>query len=107
MRFFGRTLRILRVKGRSPSGKPIGEGWFHYLLLQERQAVERPEPIRGGQPVMVPDVSNLELAEAVQILNQRGLRAEPSGSGAVQRVEPSPGSEVSFGSVVHVHGSRG
>jgi stage V sporulation protein D (sporulation-specific penicillin-binding protein) len=92
----------------APKGYPYYGGWvaapvfknimqdaLHYLEVPMYKSEENDKTIEKAENVLVPDVVNLPLAEAISALNSRGLKAKVSGDGnIVWQQTPKPKTKV-------------
>lgn len=73
---------------------------LHYLEVEPDYTGEIGTPAPLGEPTLVPDVINLPVEEAEQVLRYAGLTAEIRGEGIVTDQFPGPGVRVLAGSRV-------
>ncbi len=96
----------------APQGYPYYGGWvaappFREILKDSLRYLEVPvhelsDSTKGSiEQVLVPDVVNLPLAEAISIINNRGLNVKVSGTGnIVWQQTPKPQTKINRGSQV-------
>jgi cell division protein FtsI (penicillin-binding protein 3) len=66
-----------------------------------------PIPYAGKQPRVVPDVSNLRVEVATDLLHEQGFEVERSGNGMIVGDQsPAPGTKLASGSVVRLSASQ-
>lgn len=98
----------------APQGYPYFGGWvaapvfknimqdaLHYLEVPMYKSQEDNKTLNKVENVLVPDVVNLPLAEAISLLNARGLKVKVSGSGnIVWQQTPQPRTKLQPGAQV-------
>lgn len=98
----------------APQGYPYFGGWvaapvfknimqdaLHYLEVPMYKSQENNKTLDKVEYVLVPDVVNLPLAEALSLLNARGLQSKVSGSGnIVWQQTPQPRTKLQPGAQV-------
>lgn len=98
----------------APQGYPYFGGWvaapvfknimqdaLHYLEVPMYKSQENDKTLDKVENVLVPDVVNLPLAEAISLLNARGLKVKVSGSGnVVWQQTPQPRTKLQPGAQV-------
>ncbi|MEN6350657.1 MAG: stage V sporulation protein D [Syntrophomonas sp.] len=110
-----RLLAIVVVD--APKGYPYYGGWvaapafkelikdsFHYLEVPMYNSAANEKTIEKVDKVVVPDVVNLPLSEAVSLISSRGLKAKVNGSGdIVWQQTPRAQSQVQRGAEVIIN----
>ncbi|HZK43355.1 MAG TPA: stage V sporulation protein D [Syntrophomonadaceae bacterium] len=98
----------------APQGYPYYGGWvaappfreivkdtLRYLEVPLYETEDNLEEIKQNNKVVVPDVVNLSLTEAISIMNERGLNIKVSGTGdIVWQQTPKPNTKLIRGSQV-------
>ena len=98
----------------APQGYPYFGGWvaapvfknimqdaLHYLEVPRHKSQENDKTLDKVEYILVPDVVNLPLAEAISLLNARGLKVKVSGSGnIVWQQTPQPRTKLQPGAQV-------
>lgn len=98
----------------APKGYPYFGGWvaapvfknimqdaLHYLEVPMYKSTENDKTLDKVDNVLVPDVVNLPLAEAISLLNSRGLKVKVSGDGnIVWQQTPKPRTKLQSGAQV-------
>ncbi len=98
----------------APQGYPYFGGWvaapvfknimqdaLHYLEVPMYKSQENNKTLEKVEYVLVPDLVNLPLAEALSLLNARGLQSKVSGSGnIVWQQTPQPRTKLQPGAQV-------
>ena len=85
----------------APAFKNIMEDALQYLEVPMHKSQENDKTLEKVEYVLVPDVVNLPLAEALAILNERGLKSKVSGSGnIVWQQTPQPRTKLQPGAQV-------
>ncbi len=105
----------------APQGYPYFGGWvaapvfreimrdsLRYLREPLNKTVPEAQSLEQAEKMVVPDVINLPLNEAVALISSRGLNVKLSGSGSlVWQQTPRAGTKVSKGSQVMIYMSPG
>lgn len=98
----------------APQGYPYFGGWvaapvfknimqdaLHYLEVPMYKSPENDKTLEKVEDVLVPDVVNLPMAEAISLLNARGLKVKVSGNGnIVWQQTPQPRTKLQPGTQV-------
>ncbi len=98
----------------APQGYPYFGGWvaapvfknimqdsLHYLEVPMYKKEENGKTLEKVEDVLVPDVVNLPMAEAISLLNARGLKVKVSGNGnIVWQQTPQPRTKLQPGTQV-------
>lgn len=85
----------------APAFKNIMEDALHYLEVPMYKSQENDKTLEKVEYVLVPDVVNLPLDEAIALLNARGLKSTVNGSGnIVWQQTPKPRTKLQPGAQV-------
>lgn len=85
----------------APTFKNIMQDALQYLEVPMNKSQENDKTLEKVEYVLVPDVVNLPLAEALALLNERGLKSKVSGSGnIVWQQTPQPRTKLQPGAQV-------
>lgn len=88
----------------APVFKSILEDSLRYLEVAQREEKTSPAEEPPNQAVVVPDVVNLPLSEAIAIINQRTLNVKVIGKGnIVWQQTPKPGTKINRNSQVIIY----